>query len=73
MNKHITLVSELDFAVMCVIYLKLHHVYSVTEKTSKYIVANEIQMFFLEERITDKERREATMNSVMNSGLELEL
>lgn len=58
---------------MCVIYLKLHHVYSVTEKTSRYIVANEIQMFLLEERITDKQRREATMNSVMNSELELEL
>lgn len=64
---------NLGFAVMCVIYLKLHHVYSVTEKTSKYIVGNEIQMLLLEERFTDKKRRAARMNSVMNSGLELEL
>lgn len=63
---------NLGFSVMCVIYLKLHHVYSVTEKISKYIVANEIQMLLLEERITDKKRRTARMDSVMNSGLELE-
>jgi hypothetical protein len=45
------------FAVMCAIHLKLHCMYSVTEKTSKYIVGNEIQTFLLEERITDKERQ----------------
>lgn len=56
------------FAVMCVIYLKLHSVYSVTEKTSKYIVTNEIQMFLSENRIIDKEKQVARVNPVRLDG-----